>query len=59
MAKITVHNLKASGITEENLLLTHRYIQRAKQVGISANKLGSLQVEFEHVIHVPSSLIEK
>ena len=57
MAKITTHNLKTSGITEENLLLAHHYIQRAKQVGISTDKLGSLQVEFENVTHAPSSLL--
>lgn len=47
MAKITLHDLKTTGVTEENLLLAHRYIQKAKQVGIADDKLGSLQVEFE------------
>ena len=57
MAKITIHALKTSGITEENLLLAHRYIQRAKQVGVSIDKLGSLQLEFDSITHTPPPLV--
>lgn len=57
MAKIRIHALKTSGITEENLLLAHRYIQRAKQVGVSNDKLGSLRLEFENITHTPPPLV--
>ena len=57
MAKITVHDLKVSGITQENLLLAHRYINRAKQAGVAAEKLGNLQFEFENLTHTPPSLV--
>ena len=57
MAKITIHALKTSGITEESLLLAHHYIQRAKQVGISTDKLGSLQIEFENITQTPPPLV--
>jgi CheY-like chemotaxis protein len=57
MAKITIHALKTSGITEEKLLLAHHYIQKAKQADVSVDKLGSLQVEFENITHTPQTLV--
>ncbi len=54
MAKISLHDLKTSGITEENLLLAHRFLERAKKVGVSADKLGNLQIEFEKITHASS-----
>jgi len=57
MAKITVHDLKASGITQENLLLAHRYINRAKQAGVPSDKLGNLQLEFENLTNTPPPLV--
>lgn len=57
MAKITLHDLKVSGITEANLLRAHRYIQKAKQVGVANDKLGSLQIEFERATQTHPSLI--
>jgi len=57
MAKITVYDLKASGITQENLLLAHRYINRAKQAGVPTDKLGNLQLEFENLTNTPPLLV--
>jgi len=54
MATILLHNLKSSGITKDKLLLTNYYIKRAKQVGISPDKLGHLQLEFEKITHLHS-----
>lgn len=54
MATILLHNLKSSGITKDKLLLTNYYIKRAKQVGISPDKLGNLQLEFEKITHLHS-----
>lgn len=56
MATITIHHMKKSGVTEENLLLTHRYINKAKQAGVTIDKLGQLQLEFEKLTHTPSVL---
>ncbi len=55
MAKISIHNLKIAGITHENLLLAHRYVQKAKQIGVASDKLGSLKVEFERVTQTPTA----
>ena len=57
MAKITIHDLKLSGITEANLLLANRYINRAKQAGVAKEKLGNLQLEFEKLINTPPPLV--
>jgi len=54
MATILLHNLRSSGITKDKLLLTNYYIKRAKQVGISPDKLGHLQLEFEKITHLHS-----
>jgi len=54
MATILLHNLKSSGVTKDKLLLTNYYIKRAKQVGISPDKLGNLQLEFEKITHLHS-----
>ncbi len=47
LLKITLHDLKTSGVTKETLLLAHGYLKKAKLVGVSASKLGKLQLEFE------------
>ncbi len=57
MAKITLHDLKTSGVTEEKLLLTQGYIKQAKQVGVASDKLGNLQLEFEKITNIHPSLI--
>lgn len=57
MLKITLSDLKASGVTEEKLLLAHYYIKRAYQVGVAADKIGKLQLEFEMVTNTPPLLI--
>lgn len=49
MLKISLHDLKTSGITEENLLLTQRYLKKAYHMGVSAKKLVKLQLEFEKI----------
>jgi len=55
MAKITIHDLKSSGINKENLLLAHQYLKRAKQVGIAQDKIGNLQLEFENITNPQTS----
>ncbi len=57
MAKITLRDLKASGITEEKLLLADCYIKRAQQAGVTAHKVGKLQLEFEMIMNTPPLLI--
>ena len=57
MAKISLHDLKTSGVTEEKLLLTQRYIQQAKEVGIGSDKLGNVLLEFEKITNTPPSLV--
>lgn len=51
MLKITLHDLKTSGINKQNLLLANRYLKKAKQIGMSQDKLGALQMEFETLTH--------
>jgi hypothetical protein len=55
MAKITIHDLKSSGINKENLLLAHQYLKRAKQVGVAQDKVGNLQLQFENITNPQSS----
>ncbi len=55
MAKITIHDLKSSGINKENLLLAHQYLKRAKQVGVAQDKIGNLQLQFENITNHQSS----
>ncbi len=57
MAKITLRDLKASGVTEEKLLLADCYIKRAKQAGVTNDKVGKLQLEFEMIMNTPPLLI--
>ena len=57
MVKITLRDLKASGVTEEKLLLADCYIKRAKQAGVAADKVGKLQLEFEMIMNTPPLLI--
>ncbi len=55
--KITLHDLKSSGINKQNLLQAHRYLKKAKQAGMSQEKLGALQLEFENITHsIPNKL---
>lgn len=49
MTKITLHNLKTSGATKENIISAQHYLKRAQQVEVSAEKLGKLQLEFEEI----------
>ena len=49
MTKITLHNLKTSGTTKENIISAQSYLKRAQQVGVAAEKLGKLQLEFEKI----------
>ncbi len=53
MTKITLHNLKTSGTTKENIHLAHSYIKKAKEMGVPADKLGKLQLEFEKITQKP------
>lgn len=55
MIKITLHDLKSSGINKQNLLLAHRYLKKAKQVGMAQEKLGVLQLEFENITRTISN----
>ena len=57
MAKISLHDLKTAGVTEEKLLLTQRYIQQAKEAGIGSDKLGTVLLEFEKITNTPPSLV--
>lgn len=52
MAKMTLHDLKSSGVTEKKLLLAHHYLAKAKKVEIATDKLGDLQFEFENITSV-------
>lgn len=46
MAKIALHDLKASGLNEEKILRIQTFIQKAKKIGVPHEKLGNIQMEF-------------
>ncbi len=56
LAKITLHELKKSGVTQENLLLAQQAIKKAEQVGIASDKLGGLQLEFDNLTRTQTIL---
>lgn len=50
MAKIVLHDLKQSGITEEKLLRVQAVLKKAKLIGVPAEKLGVIQMEFAKLV---------
>lgn len=50
MLKITLHDLKASGIDEEKLLRAQALFKKARQIQIDRHKLGILQMEFSNLL---------
>jgi tetratricopeptide (TPR) repeat protein len=51
MAKIALHDLKTSGLNEEKILRTQTFIQKAKQIGVTPDKLSNIQIEFAKLTH--------
>ncbi len=49
LAKTTLQEMKTQGVSKDKLLLAYHTIKTAKQVGLSSEKLGNLQFEFESI----------
>ncbi|MGR8930505.1 MAG: tetratricopeptide repeat protein [Gammaproteobacteria bacterium] len=50
MLKILIHDLKNTGISEEKLHRIQTLFKKCRQVGIDAQKLGIMQLEFSKVL---------
>lgn len=50
MLKITLHDLKASGMDEDKLLRAQALFKKARQIHIDRHKLGILQMEFSNLL---------
>lgn len=51
MVRIALHDLKSSP-TNEKVLRAHTLIQKAKQIGVTPDKLGIIQMEFAKLSHL-------
>lgn len=51
MVRIALHDLKSTP-TNEKVLRAHTLIQKAKQIGVTPDKLGIIQIEFAKLSHL-------